>query len=142
MALLEKHLVIKESSIPGAGMGLFTEQPIAKGSRIVEYKGRIRTWKEVEHEDENYYIFFVTEEHVIDASNYRKSPARFINDARGITKIKGLTNNSKFVIDGLRVFVVATKNLQAGDEILLSYGKEYWQVIRNNLKINAADYAF
>jgi uncharacterized protein len=38
MALLEKQLFIKISIIPGAGKGLFTRKPIAKGTRIVEYK--------------------------------------------------------------------------------------------------------
>ena len=132
MALLEKYLEVKESNITGAGKGLFTTKLITKGTRIVEYKGRIRTWKDVENEDENYYIFHVTDEHVIDASSYKKSPARFINDAKGLKKIKGIINNSKFVIDGLRVFVEATRDIAEGSEILLSYGKEYWQVIRAN----------
>jgi uncharacterized protein len=135
MALLEKQLEVKESTIPGAGMGLFTREFIPKGTRMVQYKGRIRTWKEVENEDENYYIFYVTEEHVIDASRYKKSPARFINDARGLKKIKGLNNNARFVIDGLRVFVEAIKDISAGSEIFLSYGKEYWDVIRSNQKV-------
>jgi SET domain-containing protein len=138
MALLEKHLEVKESNIPGAGKGLFTNQFIPKGSRIVEYKGRIRTWKEVENEDENYYIFYVTEEHVIDASRYKKSPARFINDAKGLQKIKGLNNNAQFIIDGLRVFVEATRDIASGSEILVSYGKEYWQVIRANQRSDSA----
>lgn len=137
MALLEKQLEIKESTIPGAGKGLFTNKFIPKGKRIVEYKGRIRTWKEVENEDANYYIFYVSDERIIDASNYKKSPARFINDAKGLTKIKGLNNNAQFVVDGLRVFVEATKDIAAGAEILLGYGKEYWQVIRTNQKLDA-----
>lgn len=137
MPLLEKELEVKESNIPGAGKGLFTTIFIAKGARIVEYKGRIRTWKEVENEDENYYIFYVTEDRIIDASKYRKSPARFINDAKGLKKIKGLNNNAQFVVDGLRVFVEAIKDIPSGAEILLSYGKEYWQVIRKNQKSDA-----
>jgi SET domain-containing protein len=135
MALLEKHLEVKESNIPGAGKGLFTNKFIPKGTRLVEYKGRIRTWKEVENEDDNYYIFYVTEEHIIDASSHKKSAARFINDAKGLKKIKGLKNNAQFVIDGLRVFVEATSNIPEGSEILLSYGKEYWQVIRANQRL-------
>ena len=137
MALLEKQLEVKESDIPGAGMGLFTTKFIPKGSRIVEYKGRIRTWKEVENEDNNFYIFYVTEDRIIDASRYKKSPARFINDAKGLKKIKGLSNNAQFVVDGLRVFVDAIKDIPAGAEIYLGYGKEYWDVIRKNQKLDA-----
>jgi hypothetical protein len=47
MALLEKQLVIKKSALPNAGMGLYTTIFIEKGTRIVEYKGKITTWKEV-----------------------------------------------------------------------------------------------
>lgn len=43
MALLEKHLYVKRSLLPGAGRGLFTKVPIKKGTRIVEYKGEIMT---------------------------------------------------------------------------------------------------
>ena len=139
MVLLEKYLEIKDSNITGAGKGLFTTRSITKGTRIVEYKGRIRTWKEVENEDQNYYIFHVTDEHVIDASTYKKSPARFINDAKGLTKVKGIINNAKFVIDGFRVFVEATRNIPAGSEIFLSYGKEYWQVIKANQRSGKAN---
>ncbi|WP_018612068.1 SET domain-containing protein [Segetibacter koreensis] len=135
MALLEKQLEVKESNIPGAGKGLFTNKFIPKGARIVEYKGRIRTWKEVQHDDFNYYIFFVAENHIIDASRHKKSFGRYINDAKGLQKINGLHNNAEFVIDGLKVFVQATKNIAAGAEIFVSYGKDYWAVIRKNKKI-------
>ena len=136
MAFLEKQLEIKESSIPGAGLGLFTKEFIKKGSRIVEYKGRIRTWKEVEDHYDNFYIFFVTEDHVIDSKRYKSSFARYINDAQGFRKIKGLINNAEFVKDGLRVYVDAKKDIAAGSEIFVGYGKEYWQVLRKNQKID------
>ncbi|PZR24775.1 MAG: SET domain-containing protein-lysine N-methyltransferase, partial [Azospira oryzae] len=48
MALLEKHLYVKKSTLPGAGKGLFTKVFIPKGTRIIEYKGEVLTWKEVE----------------------------------------------------------------------------------------------
>jgi SET domain-containing protein len=132
MPLLEKQLEVKESNIPGAGKGLFTTTFIPKGTRIVEYKGRIRTWKEVENDDSNYYIFYVNENHVIDGGRTKTSLARYINDAKGLKKIKGLNNNAEFVIDGLRAFVDAKKDIPAGSEIFVGYGKEYWDIIRKN----------
>ncbi|HEX8461043.1 MAG TPA: SET domain-containing protein-lysine N-methyltransferase [Segetibacter sp.] len=137
MALLEKQLEVKESNIPGAGKGLFTKEFIPKGTRITEYKGRIRTWKAVENEDGNYYIFYVNEDCVIDASRQKKVLARYINDAKGLQKIKGLTNNAQFVVDGLQAFVEAKKDIPAGAEIFVGYGKEYWDVIRRNIKLDA-----
>ena len=72
MALLEKQLYVKKSQIPGAGKGLFTKKPIPKGTRIVEYKGKRSTWKEVKDDDgKNGYIFYINRKHVIDACNRR-----------------------------------------------------------------------
>jgi uncharacterized protein len=134
MALLEKHLVVKTSTIPGAGKGLFTKVPIEKGTRIVEYKGRITTWKEVEYDSENRYIYTVNPKHVIDAKRTLKALARYANDARGLSKVKGITNNSIYVNDGLRAFIEAVKDIPAGGEVLVAYGKEYWDVMRQNEK--------
>ena len=137
MALLEKHLVVKRSTIPGAGKGLFTKVAIEKGARIVEYKGRITTWKEVEWDSENKYIYTINPRHVIDASKTLKALARYANDARGLVKIKGVTNNCIYVNDGLRAYIESVKDIPAGAEIFVAYGKEYWDVIRQNIKNEA-----
>lgn len=135
MALLEKQLEIKESNIPNAGLGLFTKKFIAKGTKIVQYKGKRRTWKDVKNEDGNFYIFYVTRSHIIDANNYKKSFARYINDAGGLKKVKGCTNNTEFVREGDKVFVLAIKDIAAEGELFVGYGKEYWEVIRQNFKL-------
>jgi uncharacterized protein len=135
MALLEKNLVIKKSILPGAGKGLFTKKIIPKGSRIAEYKGKITTWKEVDHMNGlNAYIFYINRNHVIDGSKHKNSFARFANDAKGSEKGTGLNNNCKYVIDGLRVFLESKKEIPANEEILAGYGKEYWDIIRFNQK--------
>ena len=136
MPYLEKQLEVRDSNIPGSGKGLFTKEFIPKGSRIIEYKGRIRKWKDAKHEDTNYYILHVTRGHVIDARRQKKSLARYINDAKGLQRIKGLNNNTEFIRDGLKVFVEATRNIPAGAEIFVGYGKEYWQVIRQNIRLS------
>lgn len=127
MTVDKKHLVVKRSTIPGSGKGLFTKQMISKGTRIVEYKGRVTSWKDVKY-TENAYIYYVNRNHVIDAERNKKALARYANDARGSKKMKGVTNNSKFVKDGLRVFIESTKPIPPGSEIFVGYGKEYWDV--------------
>jgi hypothetical protein len=72
---------------------------------------------------------------VIDALPYKKALARYANDARGISRIKGITNNSDYVEDGLRVYIESKKDIPANSEILVGYGKEYWDVIRENKKL-------
>jgi uncharacterized protein len=136
MALLEKQLVAKRSSIPGSGKGLFTKKFIPKGTRIVEYKGKITTWKEVKHNNgENGYIYYVNRNHVIDARTYKKAFARYANDAVGLQKIKGISNNAVYTEDKMKVFIEAIKDIPANSEILVSYGKEYWDAIRHNKRL-------
>lgn len=131
MALLEKQLYVEDSTIPGAGKGLFTKEPIAKGTRIVEYKGRITSWKEADHDDgANLYLFYIKRYHTIDARPYKKALARYANDANGPGKIKGVRNNSTFVLDGLKAFIEATKDIPAGAEIFVDYGKAYWDKLK------------
>ena len=133
MTLLEKHLYVKKSNIPGAGKGLFTLQFITKRTVIVEYKGRITTWKEVlSGKVFNGYVYYLNRRHVIDAMPYKKALARFANDANGLNKIENLKNNSKFIIQQNKVYIQAVRDICAGEEILVSYGREYWKVIAEN----------
>jgi SET domain-containing protein len=136
MAFSKKHLVVRRSSIPNSGKGLFTKVNIPAGTRIIEYKGKISTWKEANHDDgRNGYIYYVNRNHVIDALPAKKELARYANDARGLSKRKGLKNNSDYIQDGLRVYIESKKEIPAGSEILVSYGKEYWDVIRYNTRL-------
>src|SRR5262245_16470726 len=133
MSIPEKKLIAKRSLIKSAGKGLFTKVFIPKGTSIVEYKGTISTWKEVNHDEgQNRYIFYVNRNHVIDAHNHPEALARYANDAMGLQKVKGLQNNSKYVEEKGKIFIEATKDIPAGSEILVSYGKEYWDTIRYN----------
>jgi SET domain-containing protein len=137
MALLEKSLFVKKSTIPDSGKGLFTKVLIKKGTRIVEYKGRIVTWKEVEKMPDyrNGYVFYFTAKYCIDAWGTKKSVARYANDARGITRVEGLKNNSEYVTEKKRCFIEASRDIPRGAEIFVGYGAEYWQVIRYNVRL-------
>jgi uncharacterized protein len=134
MALLEKHLIVKPSQLPNSGNGLYTRVFIPKGTRIVEYKGRITTWNDVKDDHDNGYIYTINNNHVIDAKKTMRALARYANDARGLSRIKGVTNNCDYVNDGLKAYIESKKDIQPGEEILVSYGNEYWKVIRENIK--------
>ena len=69
-----------------------------------------------------------TTRRVIDAKPHTDYLARYANDAQGTSKQKGIHNNSEYVEDNDKVFIVATKDIPAGSEILVSYGKGYWNV--------------
>ncbi len=136
MALLEKYLLVKKSKLPNAGKGLFTKRDIAKGSRIVEYKGKLRLWKDVKHLDgHNGYLMYITRNAVIDAQPAVKTFGRYANDASGFVKVKGLKNNAEYVSEGSKCYIEALRAIKKGEEIFVSYGKEFWKLQR---KIHAA----
>lgn len=136
MELLDNHLVVKKSTLPNAGKGLFTKIFIPKGAFIVEYKGKVSTWKEAEPaEGFNGYIYYINRNKVIDAMHDPSAIARYANDAKGLSRIKGLTNNAEYIELKDRVFIVAKKDIPKGSEIFVGYGKEYWDVIRFNIQL-------
>lgn len=134
MAFLEKYLFVDESTIPGAGKGLFTKIAIEKGTRIVEYKGRRTTWSDVKHDSTNYYIYTINRNNVIDAQKTLSALARYANDAKGFTRIKGITNNCVYVNEGNRAFLESVKNIPAGAEIFVDYTQDYWRVMKENIR--------
>jgi len=132
------HLMIRRSTLPGAGKGLFTKKAIAKGTLIVEYKGNITTWKAVqENEAFNGYVFYISRNLVVDARRTKKALGRYANDAKGLNKLKGLRNNAVYTVKRGKVFIQAVRNIPARAEILVDYGKEYWAIIRYNKRLEA-----
>ena len=131
------HLLIRRSTIPGAGKGLFTKKAIAKGTLIVEYKGNITTWKAVQESDVfNGYVFYISRNQVVDARRTKKALGRYANDARGLNRIKGVRNNAVYTVKQGKVFIQATRNIPAGAEILVDYGREYWAIVRHNKRLD------
>ena len=127
-------LYLKKSILPNAGKGLFTDQHIKKGFEIVEYEGEVVPWSEVEKRAEKGhegYAFYISERYSVDAYYTKWAMGRYANDATGFSRIDGLRNNSQYVVkrkNGVRkVFIVASRNILPGTEILVSYGGDYWK---------------
>jgi SET domain-containing protein len=135
MQIDKQDLYVGRSNIPGSGRGLFTRVAINKGDLVIEYTGKIRKWDDVRTDALNFYIYFVNDDHVIDAKEDQQSLARYANDAKGLTKVKGLENNSRFVNLDNRIFIQATKNIPAHTEILVEYGEGYWETVRRNRRL-------
>jgi hypothetical protein len=132
-------LLVKESQLPGAGKGLFTTRPIKKGAKIIEYKGEIIQWKEYQKrvkENKDGYLFFINNKLCIDAYPTPGFKARYANDAAGLSRLKGLKNNSDYEVFGNRCYIVSRRDIKAGEEIFVNYTKEYWDCIRYNIKNN------
>jgi hypothetical protein len=136
--LMNSDLVVKRSTLPGAGKGLFAKRTIKKGERFIEYGGEIITEAELNRRAENDiygYSFYINRNRVIDAYYTPDQLARYANDARGLKRIKGIRNNCSYVIYNHRCWIMAERTLKPGEEIFVGYGNEYWADIRYNLHL-------
>lgn len=137
MPLLEKFLIVKKSRLPDAGKGLFTKVAIKKGTRIVEYKGRLQSWKELKDQDgHNGYLMYISRKAVINALPALKTFGRYANDAMGLTRVAGMRNNAEYVSEGNRCYIDATRNIEPNEEILVGYGRAYWTLIKRIQKLS------
>ena len=130
-------LIVKRSRLPGSGKGLFTTKKIKKDAKVIEYRGEIINWKEYEKrvaEDKDGYLFYISRNRCIDAYPTPQYKARYANDAMGLSRVKGLKNNCTYQIFGDQCYIVADRDIKAGEEILVDYTKEYWDCIRYNIR--------
>lgn len=99
-----------------AGLGLFTQEDIPKGACIIEYVGRVVTSEE-EETSKSKYLFEIKKGLTLDGKP-KWNKAGYINHS--------CRPNSESEIYKNRVFILATKNIKAGEELSYDYGKEYW----------------
>lgn len=98
------------------GLGLFTEQDIPKGARIVEYTGRPVSEKE-QYTSRSKYLFETGKDKMING-NIKKNKARYINHS--------CKPNCEADIRNQRIFIFAKKNIKSGEELNYDYGDEYF----------------
>ena len=130
-------LIVKKSQLPGAGKGLFTSKTIRKESKIIEYRGEIIGYNEYRRRarnEQDQYLFFLRSNLCIDAMHTPQYKARYANDAAGITRAKDLRNNSDYIIFGDKCYIVASRDIKAGEEIFVNYTKSYWDYMRKRIK--------
>lgn len=122
---MPSKVVARRSQIHGTGV--FATAPIAKGERIIEYKGRRRTHGDVDSSDVgdaetgHTFLFTLNDEYVIDG-DLDGGVARWINH--------GCAPNCEAVLieaDGDdrrkdRIFIEAKKAIRAGEELTYDYG--------------------
>jgi len=99
-----------------AGLGLFAEQDIKQGTKIIRYIGERITHEESEQRlaAGNVYIFGLNERYSIDGST-PKNTARYINHS--------CDPNCHTEQFGNTIWIVAIKDIEAGEE--LTYNYEY-----------------
>ena len=134
-ALVDSNGAVKinTSQIPNAGKGLFALVEFKRGDIVCEYEGEIVTWAECEKRSQEGH------EGYADAYFTPWAFGRYANDARGVGRVEGLKNNAQYEIkrrDGVqKVFIVATRTIQPGQEVFVHYGDDYWRYLDGTREI-------
>ena len=126
MAKTSKHKIARrQSSIHGNGV--FAVEPIAKGERIVRYKGKLRSHAEVDEaygaieENGHTFLFTLNDTYVIDG-NEDGNIARWINHSCAPNCEAVLEEDDKGRPHKDKVYVEATRDIAAGEELSYNYG--------------------
>ena len=112
---------IKKSNIDRNGKGLYATQDIKEGTRIIDYVGKIITKKQTE-ESERFdnskpiYLFNLNNRYDLDG-DVKSNIARLINHS--------CSNNCDYEGKGLKLWVVAVKNIKKNEELTCDYGFAY-----------------
>jgi SET domain-containing protein len=122
------YLYTGVSQIANAGLGLFTAIKIFKDEQIAVFEGEILSHKEAEkraEQNEDQYFISLINGKTLDSKN-KNCFAKFANDSKGSET--AFKNNCKITLNEQdQVCLVASKTIQAGEEIFTSYGKVYWK---------------
>ena len=102
-------------------LGLFAGRDIKKGEKVIEYKGRKFTHKQVEEDDrfdnsKAIYLFTLNERYVLDGDT-KTNTAKYINHSCD-------PNCEVDIIKG-KIWIIAIKDIKKGDELSYDYGFGY-----------------
>jgi SET domain-containing protein len=102
-------------------LGLFAKTDIKKGEKVIEYKGRKFTHKQVEEDDrfdnsKAIYLFTLNERYVLDGDT-KTNTAKYINHSCD-------PNCEVDIIKG-KIWIIAIKDIKKGDELSYDYGFGY-----------------
>ena len=112
---------IKKSNIDKKGRGLYAIKDIKKGTRIMDYVGKIITKKQTEQSEKfdnakPIYLFNLNKKYDLDG-DVLCNTARLINHS--------CSNNCDYNGTGLKLWVVTIKDIKKGEEITVDYGFGY-----------------
>ena len=98
--------------------GLYASRDIRKGTKIIQYKGKIITTKQSDNSPkfDNYkaiYLFNLNKRYDLDG-DFKFNTARLINHS--------CDPNCEVLGEGLKLWIYAMKNINKGDELSYDYG--------------------
>tara|TARA_B100000795_G_scaffold190060_1_gene144743 strand:+ start:354 stop:872 length:519 start_codon:yes stop_codon:yes gene_type:complete len=112
---------ITKSDIDKKGRGLYAIRDIKEGTRIIDYVGNIISKKQTEESQKfdnakPIYLFNLNKKYDMDG-DVSWNPARLINHS--------CSNNCDYNGTGLKLWVIAIKDIKKGEEITADYGFGY-----------------
>jgi len=119
--LTMKLYKITKSNIDKNGRGLYATRDIKEGTRIIDYVGKIITKKQTEESQKfdnakPIYLFNLNKKYDMDG-DVSWNTARLINHS--------CSNNCDYNGTGLKLWVIAIKDIKKGEEITADYGFGY-----------------
>ena len=109
---------IKKSKIDNNGRGLYAKKDIKEGTKIIDYKGKIITNKQVDESDKYdnnkpIYLFTLNKRYTLDG-DFPWNTAGLINHS--------CDPNAQYDGKGLKIWITAIKDIKKGEEITSDYG--------------------
>lgn len=118
----ESCFVVKDSTILGAGKGLYALCAIHRGDTIGAYTGVLVSDDEVNNGPylDSHYILWLCDNHQIVAEGEAANYTRYINHSD--------KPNVRFVVSTRwkKARVEALKRILPGEELFLDYGPDFW----------------
>lgn len=119
------HFFIRKSTIPKAGEGCFARHSFKQGEFLAEYLGVY-----LKSISDPMYVFTLKAEGPycnLDAKLVTiNNPMRYVNGANHhVPEQLNLVNVRSSEENG-RIFYYATRNIRAGEELIIDYGARYW----------------
>ncbi len=116
---------VKKSNIDNKG--LIAAKDIKKGTRIIEYKGKLISKKESEDSpkfdnSKRIYIFEINKKYDLDGDFYFNT-ARLINHS--------CNPNCEVIGEGLKLWIESMKDIKKGEELSYDYGFGFDQNFKN-----------
>ena len=112
---------IKKSDIDKKGRGLYATKDIKKGTKIIDYVGKLITKKQTEESDKYdngkpIYLFTINKRYDLDG-DFSWNTAGLINHS--------CDNNCDYDGKGLKIWVKAIRDIKKGEEFTCDYGFGY-----------------
>ena len=112
---------IKKSKIDNKGRGLYASCNIKKGTKIINYIGKIITNREVEESNKfdnkkRIYLFTLNKKYTLDG-DFPWNTAGLVNHS--------CDNNCDYNGKGLKVWISAKRDIKMGEEFTCDYGFGY-----------------